>query len=290
MSPRISVILPTFNRAPWLRRAIDSVLAQTERDFELIVVDDGSTDATAEILESYGARIRVLRQPRGGAYVARNLALRASDSELVAFIDSDDLWYPNRLAAQLPLLQRPEVGLVFGNATIKGSRGGAFAITPPKRGKVMRHFLWGNFICTSTVLVRRSVLGTFVEDVQRSADYLAFFRVAQRCELEYVDEYLVEYTVHSGGISQDLLMSLEDRVTLFYAELSRTSDPSVRKFLHRLLFHLSLHLGVAALRRRRDHLRRAWILARSMATIATPFWLFAFAVHHAIVRGRRVLT
>src|SRR2546430_1228645 len=114
--PLVSVILPVYNREKSVARAVESVLAQTYRPLELIVVDDGSTDGTRGVLEQFGGRIALLRQPNAGAYSARNLGLRHARGELVAFIDSDDIWLPHRLSAQVPLMRRPDVGLVFGDA------------------------------------------------------------------------------------------------------------------------------------------------------------------------------
>src|ERR1700704_1423104 len=96
--PRISVILPVYNREQTVARAIRSVLAQTWTSLELIVVDDGSTDGTRDVLRSFGSQITVIEQPHAGAYAARNRGLREARGELIAFIDSDDVWLPDRLA------------------------------------------------------------------------------------------------------------------------------------------------------------------------------------------------
>src|SRR3712207_6130801 len=116
--PLVSVVLPVYNRAGWVARAVESVLAQTHTNFELLVVDDGSTDGTRRVLEGFGPRISLLEQAHAGAEAARNLGLAHARGEFVAFIDSDDVWYPDRLSRQLPLFGRAEVGLVFGNAAL----------------------------------------------------------------------------------------------------------------------------------------------------------------------------
>jgi glycosyltransferase involved in cell wall biosynthesis len=288
MAPRVSVILPTWNRASSLPAAIESVLAQTYRDLELIVVDDGSSDDTDAVLETYRSRIRVLRQPNRGAYAARNLALRHCAGELVAFIDSDDVWYPHRLERQVPLFSRPAVGLVFGNARIAGTRRTTFDIAPPKRGRVAEHFVWGNFVATSSVLVRREVLGFFPESARLSADYLVWVRIALRHELVYPDaEPLLEYRVHEGGISYDLARALETRIELFREERARTADRGARRLFDRILFHLAMHLTLATLRGRARRCRLAWSTARTVPVRFAVPWLFAFVVHHAVARGRR---
>ena len=100
-NPRVSVIIPTYNRGWTLQAAMDSVLAQTYLDFELIVVDDGSSDDTAEILAAYGPEVKRIRQANAGVSAARNTGIRAARGELVAFLDSDDRWLPDKLKVQV---------------------------------------------------------------------------------------------------------------------------------------------------------------------------------------------
>lgn len=110
-APTVSVIVPAYNAAAFLRRAIDSVLGQTWRDVELIVVDDGSTDDTLQVLAGYGDGLRVLTQANAGPAAARNRGLRESHGEFVAFLDADDWWLPAKLERQVALMRsRPEVG------------------------------------------------------------------------------------------------------------------------------------------------------------------------------------
>lgn len=115
-SPRVSVIVPAYNAAWCVRRALDSVLAQTWRDFELIVVDDGSDDGTGEILAGYGAALRVVSKANGGLSSARNAGIAAARGEYVAFLDADDWWLPGKLERQVALLDgRP--ALLFCSTT-----------------------------------------------------------------------------------------------------------------------------------------------------------------------------
>jgi glycosyltransferase involved in cell wall biosynthesis len=112
MSPLVSCIVPVFNGERYLAEAIESVLAQPYRPIEVIVVDDGSTDRTAEILASFGDRIRSLRQPSAGPAAARNLGLRAARGQFIAFQDADDLWHPEKLERQMARFRaRPELDL-----------------------------------------------------------------------------------------------------------------------------------------------------------------------------------
>lgn len=102
--PRVSVIIPAYNAAAYIGKAVDSVLAQTWSDLEILVVDDGSTDDTAQALSVYGARVRILRQANAGPAAARNLGLANAMGEYVAFLDADDFWRPQKLQCQVELL------------------------------------------------------------------------------------------------------------------------------------------------------------------------------------------
>jgi glycosyltransferase involved in cell wall biosynthesis len=254
ITPLVSVILPVHDRAAWVGRAIESVLAQTYRHRELWVVDDGSTDDTRRVLARFGSRIEVLEQAHAGAYAARNLGLRHARGELVAFLDSDDAWHPDRLERQLPLLARPQVGLVFGDAVhlhvgVPPARRPrtSFQITRPYRGRVSRHFAWDNFVPTSSVLVRRRCfeeLGGFRIHPRLSADYPMWYRIARRYELDYVPEPVFTYSIHPQGISHDLRAALTTRMIHFAALLDETTDPEARRELGHILFNHGVHLAL----------------------------------------------
>ena len=112
--PKVTVIIPAFNSERFIRSAIDSVLGQTYRDFEIVVVDDGSDDGTAEIAESYHDPVRCIRKAKGGTSSARNFGILDSTSEYIAFLDSDDLWLPHKLERQIAVLEaNPDIGLCY---------------------------------------------------------------------------------------------------------------------------------------------------------------------------------
>jgi len=302
--PLVSVILAVDNREGSVARAITSVLAQTYPHVELIVVDDGSTEGTRDVVERFGASVSLITQAHAGVYAARNRGLRHARGELVAFIDSDDAWLSDKLEVQVPLM-RPEVGLVFGDAVhVTAPHEGAprtgltsFCVAPPRRGRVAERFASCNFAPTCTVLTRRSCMeetGGFSEANELSADYLAWFRIALRHELDYVDREVAEYTVHSDGISFDLGRSLAARIDLFSAELAHTTDPMTRAVLRRLLFNLSLLLALAVLRGRARSVSHplllAWRTSSRVASLRVAPWTATFAVEELYVRTRRLFS
>lgn len=123
-APLVSVVIPAFNAAWCIRRAVDSVLAQSFSDCDLIVVNDGSTDHTLDVLASYQGRIQVISQSNGGMSNARNVGIRAARGQLVAFLDADDWWLPTKLGRQVELMQRhPEVGFCSVAARVETADG-----------------------------------------------------------------------------------------------------------------------------------------------------------------------
>jgi glycosyltransferase involved in cell wall biosynthesis len=186
--PTVSVIMPAYNVAPYIGDAIASALAQTVTDFELLVVDDGSTDDTARIAAAWAARdprIRVLRKANGGISSARNHALAHAAGAFIAILDSDDLWEPNYLASQLATLDaRPEVDLVTGNARYLGSWLDGQLVRPspdPRPEPDLAQILTdANAVFIMTVFHRRvyDTIGGFDEALRTNEDYDYWLRAA----------------------------------------------------------------------------------------------------------------
>jgi glycosyltransferase involved in cell wall biosynthesis len=205
--PAVTVIIPTYNRSSILSRAIDSVLNQTFADFELIVVDDASTDDTEAVVRGYDdKRVRYICHEinSGNGGIARNTAIERSDSEYVAFLDDDDVWLPEKLERQVDALEQCDdrVGLIYcwmdyydGDELVERSH-------PTRRGDIFREMLDKNAItAASTIIVRRRVLkdvGNFDGDVPRGIDSDFIRRVARDYHVDYVPEVLVEYNIGHG--------------------------------------------------------------------------------------------
>lgn len=197
-----SVIIPTFNRAAFLREAIDSVLAQTEKDFELMVVDDGSTDDTRELVAEYGGRIRYFFQPNAGASAARNFGIRHASGKFIAFLDSDDLWLPKKLARQMQwMAAHPHILLCYTDEIWirRGVRVNQKMIHAKAGGWIYPLCLPRCIISPSSVLMRRELfdaIGLFDEQLPVCEDYDLWLRAASRFEVGFMAEPLI---VKRGG-------------------------------------------------------------------------------------------
>ena len=201
--PLVSVIIPTYNRAAWVKEAAASVLDQTFRDYELMVVDDGSTDATLETLVSLDGHLKVLRRERRrGVSAARNLGAAVARGDWLAFLDSDDLWLPDKLARQVDYLKAyPE--LVICQTEEIWMRNGV-RVNPPQThrkmgGDIFLQSLKRCSVSPSAVMLRRRLfedLGGFDETLPAAEDYDLWLQVAWRHPVGLVPEPLV---IKRGG-------------------------------------------------------------------------------------------
>lgn len=200
--------MAAYNAERYIRDSIGSVLDQTYRDWELLVVDDGSTDSTQAQVASFGdERIRVLSEPHVGVLAqVRNRGIAAARGEAIALLDSDDVWLEHKLARQVEVLgERSGVGLVHTAAAplVDGNAGRALRVrTEP----AFRRLLENNFLFSSSVLVRRAILdeyGPFDPDpvLDGSPDYDLWLRLAPRTEFAFIDEVSLLYRVHAQQMS-----------------------------------------------------------------------------------------
>jgi glycosyltransferase involved in cell wall biosynthesis len=212
VTPAVSIVMATRNYGRFLRTAIDSVVAQTFGDWELIVVDDGSTDETPEILNAYrdDARIRPHRTDGLGQPRAKNLGIQLARGPLIAFLDGDDAWLPDKLERQLPLFERPAVGVVYSRRILMDEAGANRdgSTTPPLvRGWVYDSLLVQNCVCYSSCVVRRGVfesVGLFDPNLPLAIDYDLWLRVARHYEFDYADAPLVRYRTGHANLSTRL--------------------------------------------------------------------------------------
>jgi glycosyltransferase involved in cell wall biosynthesis len=205
--PQVSVIIPTYNRAWCLREAVDSVLTQNFRDFELIVVDDGSTDDTPRLLQEYGDAIRVFRQENRGVSAARNAGISVSRGALIAFLDSDDLWLQGKLARQVEFFKAHADALICQTEEIWVRNGRR--VNPGKRhrkrgGMIFEPSLDLCLVSPSAVMVRRELfdrVGLFDESLPACEDYDLWLRVSCRFPIGLIETPLI---VKRGGHADQL--------------------------------------------------------------------------------------
>lgn len=233
--PRVSVIIPTYNRGHYIGQAIDSVLAQTFVDFECIVIDDGSTDNTGEVVARYGSRVRYLQQAHSGRpAVARNTGLRVARGEYIAFLDSDDIWLPDKLARQISVLEmHHQVGLVFHNAyLLKDDQSDGEELylqgkTLPAVARLFAELYQGSLILTPTAMVRRSCfdrVGFFDESLLTAEDIEMWLRIAAQFDIAFLDQPLAKVRRHKHSLSRQAVTNQRWRTAALQSIDARYPD------------------------------------------------------------------
>lgn len=218
LTPFVSVIIPVRNGRAYIDEAIDSVLAQSFQDVEIVVIDDGSTDGDYDSLTSTDPRIRVLHLPGNGVSTARNHGMQAARGELIAFLDADDVWFRGKLAAQVRYMEaHPEVGVVFGGF-LKWTAGADGAFAPAadlmtdcgaleraeaaRSGWLYTRLLMGLLVGMNTAMVRRSVvqaIGGFNVSMRQGEDYDFWLKASRVAEMHALDGTVALYRIHPSS-------------------------------------------------------------------------------------------
>jgi glycosyltransferase involved in cell wall biosynthesis len=224
--PVVSVIIPTYNRSRLIARAVKSVLDQTYKNFELIIVDDASTDNTEEVVSSFNdKRIRYVRHEKNkGEAAARNTGIKAARYDYIAYQDSDDEWLPEKLAKQMKLLQTApsEVGVIYTGFWKIENHGRIyipFSWVRQKNGDIYKELLKGNFIGSPAVLVKKECFnkaGLFDEKLRNLVDWEMWLRISKHYHFMCVDEPLLiahydldNVSDNPGSLIDALVMVLE---------------------------------------------------------------------------------
>jgi len=209
-TPTVSVVMPVYNGGPFLRQSLDSILAQTYPDFEVIVVDDGSTDETPQILASYGSRIRTYHKPNGGGASAINYGIGQGHGEWIAWLSADDLWEPTNLERQVAtIMENPFIGLLYTDFATIDAGGKVLSRVhlppPPTRRARVVALMRRCFINGCASLIHRDVfahVGLFDEADRLTYDYDMWLRIIPNFEIRYLPEVLAYYRVHPGQLSR----------------------------------------------------------------------------------------
>jgi glycosyltransferase involved in cell wall biosynthesis len=256
----ISIIVPAYNVEPFLAETLASIQRQTFRGFEAIVVDDGSTDRTSEIARQFverDARFTLLRQPNAGTAGACNTALRQARCEWIAFLEADDVWLPEKLAAQLDLLkQEPRANLLFTDYFLwDGQNDLGRRYSDPNKfpdGDIGRRLIFFNLFGTSTVIIKRetlNVIGLFDVEVSVGQDWDLWLRIAERglCA-KGIRQPMARYRVWPGQVSRNIIRMCEANVRVLEKALARPQRAAWRRDYERSLQIARGNLELARIR------------------------------------------
>jgi glycosyltransferase involved in cell wall biosynthesis len=214
--PLVSVVIPVYNAEKHIRSTLDSVFAQTYTNLEIITVDDDSPDGSAEVIKSFGDRIKYIHQENRGPAAARNTGIRAAKGEYIAFIDADDQWMPEKTHLQIAFFSRCPKSTALVHTDNHDLLNDALTENPSKnlpeymeQPESFDRLFQRNFIATSSVMCRTSALseiGLFDESPGLFAveDYDLWLRIASRYDLGFIATPLLQYRIHQGGISRNI--------------------------------------------------------------------------------------
>lgn len=304
----VSIVIPTYNHASLLGEALESVFAQTYQDFEIIVVDDGSTDDTAGVLRPLVEQglIRCIHQQKQGVSAARNRGIAEANGRYIAFLDSDDLFEPAKLDIQVKYLRdHPEAGLVQSGFTKFDNSGQdlGYRDTSWFSGRIYPQILlyWTTLMAVDTVLVSKTVfdaIGLFDTTLSMGEDLDLWRRIARKYPFGFINKSLARVRVHAGNTSGDKLRATQG--LLMYLEKAFKDDPGLSKQFRKrafsrlfstMAYNLLSENGGEALQAARLNARRAIVndpvnWHGYMAYLST---LFGNNLRHALIRRWRSL-
>jgi glycosyltransferase involved in cell wall biosynthesis len=260
----VTVVIPSFNCARFIREAVDSALAQTVPPLEVIVIDDGSTDNTPEIMAVYATdpRVRYLRQKNAGPSTARNSGIRAAQGEFIAFLDADDRWKPNKLERQLDKFSDDDIGVVFSGSRVFDKQG----IRSENRAKesscadMLQSLITTTAFFPSSVVVRKrcfDTCGLFDESLKKVEDREMWIRLAKRYRFGCTPDCLVDYRLHAGALN----MQTDGMEEAFRETLRRAfaDGPLRRRWLVRAKARAFMHFDFSWVYHMARQHREAWL-------------------------------
>lgn len=250
----VSVIVPVYNRAHYVGATIDSILEQTYSNIEIVLVNDGSTDNSLEVLNEYQkqepAKIVIIDQKNQGQVASRNNAIRQAKGKFIAFLDSDDLWKPEKLALQIPLFGG-NVGLVYSgidNIDEHGKIVSTELCNESIVGNILPQLLIRNRMTGGTVVVTKKALdevGLFDEAFNAAENWDLWIRVCLKYQAALVNKALVQYRVHPGNMSKDRTLMLAAKEDIVKKHCSnKPENAELEKHYNRAKADLAYWKGV----------------------------------------------
>ena len=218
MGDLVSIVIPVYNAEKYLVEALESAINQTYQNIEIVAVDDGSSDRSIQILESYGSKIKLVKQSNSGPAVARNRGVREAGGKWIAFLDSDDIWDLDKIRQQLDSVGSNKwcyTDSVFMGGVNDGKRDGLF--NTKHSGNVFEKLIYVNFIGTSCLLIEREMFlqaGGFDEELRSIEDWELWIRLSKKNPISYIDEALVNYRIHPSSDSRGTRRTLPSHMAV----------------------------------------------------------------------------
>lgn len=248
MRPLVSAIIPNYNYERYVGKAVESALAQTYQNIEIIVVDDGSDDKSRELLTQYSDRIKVIEQKNSGVCAARNRGAAESNGDYLAFLDADDIWMPEKIKRQVDRFTcDPQIGIVHVGVEDIDADGNNIAFhLKGMEGNVSEHFLFFEEAVVlgggSGVMIKRSVFeesGGFDETLSTSADWELYFRISSKYSIAFVAEPLLQYRLHGSNMHSNVQRMEQEMIRAYEKAFDGSSfSDSVKSKAYGRLFRV----------------------------------------------------
>jgi len=278
--PLVTAVIPCHNGAAYVGAAIDSVLAQTHQELEVVVADDGSADESPEIVAAYGPPVRLIRVRHGNMHATRNAAIAASHGDYIGLVDQDDAWWPEKIERQLARFDaKREIGLCYtatrgvddDGREIPGSR--RRLVVAPDQTEALGRLLALNLMTASSVLLPRAVIdrtGPFDTSFRLTGDWDLWLKVAEEYPIVAVPQVLTDYRVHGANTSRNKVAMLEESIRVQESALQRiarhprwSGDPGLRPYLRTARHKLASRYSELGIRlARQGHGARALVCHR----------------------------
>lgn len=280
----VSVVIPCFNSEKWIKETLESVFNQSYRSIEVIVVDDGSTDKTKEIVCSFGETIKYIAQSNQGPSIARNVGIREANGKYIAFLDSDDLWESDKLYKQVQYLEENQnTALVFSNVTVVNQNGEYlythFNKVPENKKDLIKAFFLGKIgMNTPTILARKSAVnnvGGFEESLPVREDHYFLMSMAERYTIHHFQEPLVKRRINETSMTQSVKAEKLYTLNKPFITKSIESFPYLKHKLRTVNSNINMSIAKAHWRNNNYKLALKYI---NMSILQKPFSLKKYVI------------